>query len=98
MPARSESDALGLLFEGETNRAIASHLLNQSSTRSHCVFTIHLETTWQLPGGEERVTRSKLNLVDLPGSERVEKTGSSGHAPGGSTTRFEGALTPPKQH
>lgn len=30
----NEADALNLLFEGETNRAIAEHQLNQASTRS----------------------------------------------------------------
>lgn len=30
-------------LQGETNRAIAAHSLNKSSSRSHCVFTIHLE-------------------------------------------------------
>jgi kinesin family protein 6/9 len=40
----SAEDAAAALFEGETNRAIASHQLNQSSTRSHCVFTVHVES------------------------------------------------------
>ena len=33
--ATSEEEALSYLFEGETNRAIASHQLNRTSTRSH---------------------------------------------------------------
>lgn len=41
--ANSEEEALHLFFEGETNRAIAEHQLNKSSTRSHCIFTIHLD-------------------------------------------------------
>ena len=41
--AQSEEDALNILFEGETNRAIAAHTLNQQSSRSHCIFTIHIE-------------------------------------------------------
>lgn len=38
----NEEEALGMLFEGETNRTVAEHKLNKSSSRSHCIFTIHL--------------------------------------------------------
>ncbi|XP_075704309.1 kinesin-like protein KIF9, partial [Rhinoderma darwinii] len=41
--AADEEHALNLLFEGETNRIIGSHTLNKNSSRSHCIFTIHLE-------------------------------------------------------
>uniref|UniRef100_H2ZA27 Kinesin motor domain-containing protein n=1 Tax=Ciona savignyi TaxID=51511 RepID=H2ZA27_CIOSA len=42
--ANNEGEALNLLFEGETNRAIASHALNKNSSRSHCIFTIHVKS------------------------------------------------------
>ena len=41
--ANNEEEALNLLFEGETNRVIAEHALNHASSRSHCVFTVHIE-------------------------------------------------------
>ncbi len=41
--AASEEEALNLLFEGETNRAVAGHAMSATSSRSHCIFTIHLE-------------------------------------------------------
>lgn len=41
--ANNEEEALHLLFEGETNRSIAEHQMNKSSTRSHCIFTLHLD-------------------------------------------------------
>eukprot|EP00466_Bigelowiella_natans_P009990 jgi/Bigna1/42808/e_gw1.67.5.1 len=75
--ATCEEEALNLLFEGETNRAIAEHQMNKSSTRSHCVFTMHLDIRSRIESSE-KVVRSKLNLVDLAGSERVKNTGSSG--------------------
>lgn len=75
--ATSEEEALNLLFEGETNRAIAEHQMNKNSTRSHCVFTMHLDIRSRIESSE-KVVRSKLNLVDLAGSERVKNTGSSG--------------------
>jgi kinesin family protein 6/9 len=50
--AASEEDALNLLFLGDTNRAIAETPMNLASSRSHCIFTISLET--RLPGSEVR--------------------------------------------
>ena len=75
--ASSEEDALNLLFEGETNRAISSHSLNKTSSRSHCVFTLELEIRSRVES-MEKVIVSKLNLVDLAGSERLGKTNSEG--------------------
>lgn len=46
--ANSEEEALHLLFEGETNRSIAEHQLNKSSTRSHCIFTLHLDIRYSI--------------------------------------------------
>jgi hypothetical protein len=67
MVVATEEDALSLLFEGETNRAIAEHQLNRSSSRSHAIFSISLE----LRSADEssHIISSKLNLVDLAGSE-----------------------------
>ena len=44
----NEEEALNLLFVGDTNRMIAETPMNQASTRSHCVFTIHV--TAKQPG------------------------------------------------
>ncbi|KAG9268870.1 kinesin-like protein KIF6 [Astyanax mexicanus] len=71
----NEEEALNLLFLGDTNRMIAETPMNQASTRSHCIFTIHLCVR---EPGSATVCRSKLHLVDLAGSERVGKTGVGG--------------------
>ncbi|XP_076833929.1 kinesin-like protein KIF6 isoform X2 [Brachyhypopomus gauderio] len=71
----NEEEALNLLFLGDTNRMIAETPMNQASTRSHCIFTIHL--CGREPGSAT-LRRSKLHLVDLAGSERVGKTGVGG--------------------
>ncbi len=42
--ANNEEEALNLLFLGDTNRVIGATLMNQSSSRSHCIFTIYIET------------------------------------------------------
>ncbi|KAF3831503.1 hypothetical protein GH733_000315, partial [Mirounga leonina] len=49
--------------------------MNQASTRSHCIFTIHLSSK---EPGSATVRHAKLHLVDLAGSERVAKTGVGG--------------------
>uniref|UniRef100_A0A672USH5 Kinesin-like protein n=1 Tax=Strigops habroptila TaxID=2489341 RepID=A0A672USH5_STRHB len=74
--ATNEEEALNLLFLGDTNRMIAETPMNQASSRSHCIFTIHISSK---EPGSATVRRSKLHLVDLAGSERVAKTGVEGH-------------------
>jgi len=71
----SEEDALNLLFLGDVNRAYASTNMNETSSRSHCIFTISIEGR---KTGSDMVMRSKLHLVDLAGSERVKKSGATG--------------------
>ncbi|KAJ3318008.1 Kinesin-like protein kif9 [Boothiomyces sp. JEL0866] len=75
--ANNEEEALNLLFEGETNRSIAEHQLNRNSSRSHCIFTIHVESRSRVESSEKVLT-AKLNLVDLAGSERLSKTETKG--------------------
>ncbi|NWZ91467.1 KIF6 protein, partial [Nesospiza acunhae] len=74
--ATNEEEALNLLFLGDTNRMIAETPMNQASSRSHCIFTIHISSK---EPGSATIRRSKLHLVDLAGSERVAKTGIGGH-------------------
>ncbi|XP_075779104.1 kinesin-like protein KIF9 isoform X4 [Pelodiscus sinensis] len=76
-PASHEEDALNLLFEGETNRIIGEHTLNKNSSRSHCIFTIYIESRSRILSDAIYIA-SKINLVDLAGSERLGKTGSEG--------------------
>ncbi|XP_060939280.1 kinesin-like protein KIF6 [Limanda limanda] len=71
----NEEEALNLLFLGDTNRMIAETPMNQASTRSHCIFTVHV---CRREPGSDTVRRSKLHLVDLAGSDRVSKTGLNG--------------------
>lgn len=73
----NEEQALNYLFEGETNRTVSAHQLNKESSRSHCVYTIHLESKSRAES-TEKVVFSKLNLVDLAGSERTKKSGALG--------------------
>ena len=49
--------------------------MNLASSRSHCIFTISIESR---KAGSEVILRSKLHMVDLAGSERAHKTGAQG--------------------
>eukprot|EP00347_Sterkiella_histriomuscorum_P004399 403360607 len=62
---------------GTNNRKVASTNMNETSSRSHSIFTIYIETGTQI-NGEQRIKAGKLNLVDLAGSERQSKTGAQG--------------------
>lgn len=64
-------------MQGETNRVIAEHTLNKNSSRSHCIFTIYIQSRFRVLS-DVRCINSKINLIDLAGSERLSKTGSEG--------------------
>eukprot|EP00899_Mesostigma_viride_P011692 jgi/Mesvir1/20523/Mv25338-RA.1 len=74
--AKSEEEALSIFFQGEVGRTTAVHYLNKASSRSHCVFTLYLQSTSGYDASE-KVTVSKLHCVDLAGSERLKKTQAS---------------------
>ncbi|KAI8359078.1 kinesin motor domain-containing protein [Choanephora cucurbitarum] len=61
---------------GQKNRQVFSTLMNQSSSRSHSVFTVYLVR--YSAHAPEYATLSKLSLVDLAGSERYRNTNSTG--------------------
>ena len=61
---------------GNFIRQVSSTPMNQSSSRSHCIFTITLEGHEK---GSETCFISKLHLVDLAGSERISKTQVEGN-------------------
>ena len=61
---------------GKKNRSTGATLMNQTSSRSHSIFTIVIECCETSAADKIRV--GKLNLVDLAGSERQSKTGATG--------------------
>ncbi|XP_059443543.1 kinesin-like protein KIN-14F [Corylus avellana] len=68
-------DVLDLMRIGQRNRAVGATALNERSSRSHSVLTVHVH-------GKELVSnsilRGCLHLVDLAGSERVDKSEAVG--------------------
>ncbi|GAA6061161.1 hypothetical protein JCM10212_005747 [Sporobolomyces blumeae] len=80
-------DIEALMDEGTKARTVAATNMNETSSRSHAVFTLlltqkRLDPTTQMVG--EKVSR--ISLVDLAGSERANSTGATG------TRLKEGAL------
>lgn len=66
-------EALQCLEQGSRNRSTGATLLNSCSSRSHAIFSIHLQGHV-----EGTMFTSKLQLVDLAGSEAVKRTHSVG--------------------
>jgi kinesin family protein 3/17 len=67
-----------LMETGNKYRSVGATLMNETSSRSHSIFTITIESSELKEDGEEHIVQGKLNLVDLAGSERQSKTGATG--------------------
>ncbi|CAK4759083.1 unnamed protein product [Aphanomyces euteiches] len=72
----SADEMLGRFHDGVKQKIMATHNLNAASSRSHCIYTLYVESVD--PANPDDVTKAKLSLVDLAGSERVVKTGATG--------------------
>ena len=75
----SYEDIHEIIDEGNKARTVAATNMNETSSRSHAVFTIILTQMKQdqMTGlCSEKV--SKISLVDLAGSERADSTGAQG--------------------
>jgi len=68
---------LALYHFGIKNKVVASHNMNNCSSRSHSVLTLTVEQV-DVKNGPESIILSKLQLVDLAGSERAALTGNQG--------------------
>ena len=69
-----------VLKKGISKRAVESTAMNDTSSRSHTIFKITVESIESLQEGVERDTSvlvASLNLVDLAGSESVRHTGAT---------------------
>eukprot|EP00003_Mantamonas_plastica_P027216 TRINITY_DN5785_c0_g1_i1.p1 TRINITY_DN5785_c0_g1~~TRINITY_DN5785_c0_g1_i1.p1 ORF type:complete len:649 (+),score=311.18 TRINITY_DN5785_c0_g1_i1:918-2864(+) len=63
--------------EGNAVRVVAATKMNDTSSRSHSVFTIHIRQE-DMDNPMNGALTAKINLVDLAGSERAESTGATG--------------------
>lgn len=74
IPIESLQQANKIFNYGLDNRKTASTNMNKTSSRSHLVFSIVINSRNKQTGQR---TVGKLSLVDLAGSERVSKTGAT---------------------
>ncbi|KAF2068545.1 hypothetical protein CYY_010130, partial [Polysphondylium violaceum] len=66
-PIDSNQLAMDLLKQGISNRHTESTSFNETSSRSHSILTLNLESKNK---SNKKILYSKLNIVDLAGSER----------------------------
>jgi kinesin family protein 1 len=68
-----------LMDEGNKARTVAATNMNETSSRSHAVFTLILtQKSFDTDTKMEMEKQAKISLVDLAGSERATSTGATG--------------------
>ncbi|KAA8914834.1 P-loop containing nucleoside triphosphate hydrolase protein [Sphaerosporella brunnea] len=78
VPVRSIGEVLNWMKLGDRSRTTASTNMNDTSSRSHAVFTLVLKQI-EVCDGDETIERlARIRLVDLAGSERANSTGATG--------------------
>ncbi|XP_026446815.1 kinesin-like protein KIN-14P isoform X2 [Papaver somniferum] len=72
---QSTADVLELMHIGLNNRAVSATAMNERSSRSHSIVTVHVQAK-DLKSGS--AFRGSLHLVDLAGSERIDRSEVTG--------------------
>ncbi|CAN7064662.1 unnamed protein product [Brassica oleracea var. botrytis] len=70
-PVTSTSDVITLMDIGLQNRSVGATAMNERSSRSHSIVTVHVRGKDMKTGS---VLYGNLHLVDLAGSERVDRS------------------------
>ena len=74
-PVASLDNVLAIMREGYSSRKTFATNMNEHSSRSHCLMSVHVAGTNRVTGA---TVRGKLHLIDLAGSERIAKSGATG--------------------
>jgi hypothetical protein len=74
--ASSKDDVDKILALAQSRRCVKATKSNAESSRSHMLFTIHFKVSSN--SNEELARNGCLHIIDLAGSERVDKSGSVG--------------------
>uniref|UniRef100_A0A0E0DIQ5 Kinesin-like protein n=1 Tax=Oryza meridionalis TaxID=40149 RepID=A0A0E0DIQ5_9ORYZ len=69
------ADVTSLLAKASQSRSVGRTQMNEQSSRSHFVFTLKISGSNENTGQQ---VQGVLNLIDLAGSERLAKSGSTG--------------------
>jgi kinesin family protein 1 len=76
---RSFAEIEHLMDEGNKARTVAATNMNETSSRSHAVFTLTLnQRRHDADTNMDTEKAAKISLVDLAGSERAQSTGATG--------------------
>lgn len=79
LAVRSFSEIDHLMDEGNKARTVAATNMNETSSRSHAVFTLILsQKRHDVETNMDTEKVAKISLVDLAGSERATSTGATG--------------------
>ncbi|CEJ58726.1 Putative Kinesin family protein [Penicillium brasilianum] len=77
--ARNYAELMRYMRKGDLSRTVASTKMNDTSSRSHAVFTITLKQIHHDLSTDETTERTaRIRLVDLAGSERAKATEATG--------------------
>ncbi|CAL5870804.1 uncharacterized protein PFLUO_LOCUS5044 [Penicillium psychrofluorescens] len=77
--ARNYTELMKFMRKGDMSRTTASTKMNDTSSRSHAVFTITLKQIHHDLSTDETTERTaRIRLVDLAGSERAKSTEATG--------------------
>jgi hypothetical protein len=77
--ARNYNELMKYMRKGDVSRTVASTKMNDTSSRSHAVFTITLKQIHHDLSTDETTERTaRIRLVDLAGSERAKATEATG--------------------
>lgn len=71
----SWNEVSSLLHRASLSRSVGKTAMNEQSSRSHCVFTLRISG---MNESTEQHVHGVLNLIDLAGSERLSRSGSTG--------------------
>jgi Kinesin-like protein len=72
---KNVQEAFNIIQKGTSNRTIGSTYMNEVSSRSHLIVMFTVLSTNKITG---KNYTSRLNLIDLAGSERLYKSESEG--------------------
>lgn len=79
LPVKNYNELLRYMHLGDNSRTTASTKMNDTSSRSHAVFTIMLKQIHHDICTDETTERlARIRLVDLAGSERAKSTEATG--------------------
>jgi kinesin family protein 1 len=72
------SSIINLIQQGNANKSIAETKMNATSSRAHTIVELVFKQTFKNESGNLMQRMSNINIIDLAGSERADKSMTSG--------------------